>query len=153
LQGFSDVRNGSQRILLLAQGGYYAVTGVWPLIHIDSFQKVTGPKTDLWLVKTVGALVAVMGGVMVTGALREQPVREVKALAAGAAAVLTAIDTVYPVKRRISAIYLIDAAVELALTAAWVVTRVHTLPDRFSHLSHRHSLPYEPVGRASARAL
>ena len=45
----------------LAQGLYYAFTGVWPLISMSSFLAVTGPKTDLWLVNTVGILVLCSG--------------------------------------------------------------------------------------------
>src|SRR5438270_11614006 len=44
-------------VLYLVQGVYYLLTGVWPLVSIDTFQMVTGPKTDLWLVQTVGALI------------------------------------------------------------------------------------------------
>lgn len=42
------------RTVCWVQGAYYIVTGMWPLLHIDSFQVVTGPKDNLWLVKTVG---------------------------------------------------------------------------------------------------
>jgi len=38
---------------------YYVVSGAWPLVYIDSFQKVTGRNTDLWLVHTVGLLVLI----------------------------------------------------------------------------------------------
>lgn len=38
------------------QAVYYLLTAVWPLIHIESFMFVTGPKTDIWLVKTVSLL-------------------------------------------------------------------------------------------------
>lgn len=49
------------------QGIYFLATGIWSLVHIASFQKVTGPKTDLWLVKTVGLLVIAIGaGLIVT---------------------------------------------------------------------------------------
>ena len=27
--------------MAFVQGGYFLVTGVWPLLHIESFQKVT----------------------------------------------------------------------------------------------------------------
>ena len=43
----------------MAQGVYYVVSGAWPLVYIDSFQKVTGRNTDLWLVHTVGLLVLI----------------------------------------------------------------------------------------------
>ncbi len=43
------------------QGGYYLVTGVWPLLHYASFEHLTGPKRERWLVRTVGMLVVVIG--------------------------------------------------------------------------------------------
>jgi hypothetical protein len=42
--------------ILITHAGYLGVTGLWPLIHIDSFMAVLGPKTDLWLVYTVALL-------------------------------------------------------------------------------------------------
>lgn len=39
------------------QAVYYFVTGAWVLVHLQSFMAVTGPKTDLWLVKIVGLLI------------------------------------------------------------------------------------------------
>jgi hypothetical protein len=33
-------------MLLWAQGLYYLATGVWPLVSIETFQRVTGRKTD-----------------------------------------------------------------------------------------------------------
>ena len=49
------------RFVALAHACYYLITGVWPLLSIGTFEKVTGPKTDRWLVKTVGILVGVGG--------------------------------------------------------------------------------------------
>jgi len=47
-----------------AQAIYYIITSLWALAGIRSFQKVTGPKVDIWLVKTVGVLVGVIGAVI-----------------------------------------------------------------------------------------
>ena len=40
----------------LIQGIYFFITLAWPVIDIESFMKVTGLKTDIWLVKTVSVL-------------------------------------------------------------------------------------------------
>lgn len=108
------------RGLSLAQGVYFFVTGVWSLVSIGTFQKVTGPKTDLWLVKTVGVLVGVIGATLTYAGARRRVSPEIRLLAAGSAAGLAAIDTVYAAKRTISPIYLLDALVEIALVAAWL---------------------------------
>jgi hypothetical protein len=108
-----------RRALAIAQGAYYVATGVWSLVSIRTFQKVTGPKRDLWLVKTVGTLVAVSGGVMLMAGLRRNVSPEIVALATGSAIGLTAIDINYSARGTISKIYLLDAAAELALVGIW----------------------------------
>ena len=52
--------------LCVTQGIFYVATGVWPIVHLRSFEAVTGPKLEGWLVKTVGALIAVVGGIAIT---------------------------------------------------------------------------------------
>jgi hypothetical protein len=54
----------------LTQGAYYLVSGAWSVVHIDSFQKVTGRKTDLWLVKSVGLLLGAIGAGLIHRRLR-----------------------------------------------------------------------------------
>lgn len=109
--------------LALVQGGYYLLTALWSLVSPGTFQKVTGPKHDYWLVRTVGVLVGVIGGVLVMAGLRRQTTREVPVLAVGSAAGLAAIDTVYATQGRISKVYLLDALVELGLIVAWAFVR------------------------------
>ena len=93
--------NATQRIAL-AQGAYFAATGVWPLVHMRSFEAVTGPKVDKWLVRTVGVLVGIVGGVLVSAAARKRITGEVAALGAATAAGLGAIDAIYASKQRAS---------------------------------------------------
>lgn len=101
------------------QAVYYVATGVWPLVDMRRFEAVTGPKTDRWLVKTVGVLVATTGLSLELAARRRRFPPELVLVAAGNAAALAAVDGVYVAKRRISPIYLLDAAAEVALLAGW----------------------------------
>ncbi len=106
------------------QGVFYVLTGVWAIVGIRSFQFITGPKTDVWLVKTVGALVTAVGLTLyAAGRRRQQPSPEIAMLAIGSAASLAAIDVVYVARRRVSPVYLLDAFAELALIARWVAGR------------------------------
>src|SRR5215213_8835179 len=106
------------RTALLAYGGYYAVTGVAPFVSRRAFEAVTGPKREWWLVQTVGLLVTVVGGALVSGAVRRRTSPELLAVAAGSAASLAAIDVVYVARGRIAPSYLADAAVQLGLLGA-----------------------------------
>lgn len=110
----------SARAALVCQGMYYTATGLWPLLDERSFQAATGPKTDLWLVKTVGALVSVVGATLVVGGIRGATGPEMPLLAAGSAGALAVIDATYVSGGRSSRVYLLDAALELGF-ACWAI--------------------------------
>jgi hypothetical protein len=101
------------------QGGYYLATGLWPLIHMKSFLAVTGPKKDLWLVRTVGILVSCMGGHLLQCARSQPAAQNARSLAVSAAIGLGAVDTWYSARRVISPVYLLDSAAEAVLIALW----------------------------------
>ncbi|HUE75970.1 MAG TPA: hypothetical protein VMP10_04005 [Chloroflexota bacterium] len=112
---------GLVTFLALAQGTFYVLTGIWALVSIRTFQMVTGPKTDVWLVKTVGVLVTVIGSVLILARQRKTIGPEIAVLATGSAIGLAGIDIVYVARGRISMIYGADALVELLLAAGWLL--------------------------------
>src|SRR5439155_14802188 len=73
------------RRLVLGQGAYYAATGLWPLLHMRSFEAVTGPKREDWLVKTVGVLVTAIAGTLLVAGRRRRVPSEVALLAVSSA--------------------------------------------------------------------
>lgn len=118
---WGELRQGRSMLFLAwFQGIYYAVAGIWPILHIDSFMMVTGPKTDIWLVHTVGLLLVAVGAVLCLGAYRQRLTLEMIVLAVGAALALTAIELVYTWRGVISMVYLLDAAIETPLIAGWL---------------------------------
>jgi hypothetical protein len=106
-------------ILSITQGIFYLVSGLWPFISASSFQKVTGPKADFWLVKTVGVLVSVIGSVLISAGLRRKQNIEVPMLAIGSASGLAGIDIAYVAKKRIPPVYLMDALAETVFAVLW----------------------------------
>lgn len=89
------------------------------MVHIDSFQKVTGRKTDLWLVKTVGLLLGAIGAGLIIAASSRQFAPGIVFIAMASAAALLCIELVYVIKRVIWPIYLADALVELGFLIWW----------------------------------
>jgi hypothetical protein len=81
------------------------------------FLAITGPKTDLWLVRMVGLLAVTIGLSLGAAARRKRIGVESIVLALGAAVSFTAIDVTYVALHRISTIYLADAALELVILA------------------------------------
>ncbi|MBT2534214.1 hypothetical protein J7E83_19205 [Arthrobacter sp. ISL-48] len=101
------------------QGSFNVVSGVWPLVHMRSFEAITGPKTDKWLVRTVSGLLVTIGIVQFLSRDDTQDIAMARRLGIGTAATLAAIDVVYAAKGRISKIYLLDAAVEMLWIRRW----------------------------------
>lgn len=102
------------------QGSFNVVSGLWPLLHMRSFEAATGPKTDGWLVRTVSGLLIAIGMAQILSRDNPQNLVPAKLLGIGTAATLAAIDLVYVAKGRINKIYLLDAAVELSWIRHWL---------------------------------
>jgi hypothetical protein len=103
---------------LEAQAAYYVVTGVWPLLDRDSFEAVTGGKTDFWLVRAVEVTVTAVGVGLALAVRRGVLSEDMRAAAALAAAGLGAIDVVYVARRRIRPVYLLDAVAQAVFLRA-----------------------------------
>jgi hypothetical protein len=108
------------RTLAIGQGLFYTITGFWPLFSRETFEKVTGPKHDFWLVNTVGVVIGSIGLMLVSAGYNRRITPEIRGIGVSAAAGLTAIDLVYVSKKRISPVYLLDAAAETILIFGWL---------------------------------
>ena len=113
----------------LGQALYFLVTGAWPIVHMPSFLAVTGPKTDLWLVRTVGMQVIVVGLVL-WKAHRMGVQRSTAIFLLGSASALGFIfvDVISVAGRTVRPIYLADALVQLLLLGGWIVSRIPPVP-------------------------
>jgi hypothetical protein len=96
------------------QGIYFILTGLWPVFNIKSFEKISGPKTDKWLVKTFGLLVAVVGIALIASQ------SDSRLLGIGSAAALGIPEAYFSLKGRIPKTYLVDSAIELMFIAWWM---------------------------------
>jgi hypothetical protein len=110
-----------RRVLAIGQGAYWGATGLWPIVDLRSFEAVTGPKTEGWLVKTVGGLIAAVGVSLFVAGVRRRVTPEIALLGASSAAALGGAAGWYAWRGRIRNIYLADAAVEALLVGAWAL--------------------------------
>jgi hypothetical protein len=107
------------RIVIAVQGVYYFVTGLWPLFDMPSFEAITGPKTDWWLVRMVGALTVAISIVFLLAAKRNKIVLETLVLIFGSALSYMLIDVIYVLNGTIWPIYLADAVLQLIFLGFW----------------------------------
>lgn len=110
----------NQRALARGHGWFNIVGGVWPLLHLRSFEAVLGPKVDRWLVRTVAGLMVVNGVVQVSAGSSTDALAQARRIGIGTALTLGTIDLVYAPRGRISRLYLVDAVVEGAWVLAWL---------------------------------
>lgn len=108
-----------------SQGVYYIITGLWPVVNMYSFELITGPKTDDWLVKMVGLLAASIGVALLFAARGARPSVEGYVLGLTSALSFAAIDVIYVLDGTLLVVYLLDALLELCivlllLVGAWV---------------------------------
>jgi hypothetical protein len=97
---------------------YLIASGLWGLLHRPSFERVTGKKTDYWLVRTVGGLAAATGVSLGVAVARGSRREETVALAIASGIVFAAADV--HAARTQSRVYLGDVLVQLALVPAWL---------------------------------
>ncbi|SEB84986.1 hypothetical protein [Streptomyces melanosporofaciens] len=108
--------------LAVAHGTFNVVGGLWPLLHLRSFEWVFGPKTDRWLQQAVGGLLVSNGVSQLVGATSAEGRTVARRVGLTTALTLLAIDLVYVPKGRIRPTYLLDAAME----AGWITAWLHT---------------------------
>ena len=110
-------------VILAVMGMFYLGTGLWPIFHYRSFIAVTGPKVDVWLVKTVGLLVTCSGVVFLMPWLRGVDVPlELVVLACANAGALAGMDVFYASRGTIRKVYLADAVVEVGFVAVLLLS-------------------------------
>lgn len=109
-------------ILALVHGLYNVAGGLWPLLHMESFEIVTGPKRDEWLVRTVGAILLFVGLLLLHDAIiRRRIDRTLRLVAGGVAGVLGTVALVSSLTGIISVVYLFDGLAHCGFFSAWLI--------------------------------
>lgn len=104
--------------------------GAWPLLHRRSFEAVFGPKQDRWLMYTVAGLLVSIGYTQLRASTPDDWVIACR-LGVLTSSTLMTIDLVYAPSGVIRKTYLLDAAAEGGLLAAWaLVSRGPGRPGR-----------------------
>jgi hypothetical protein len=107
------------------QAIYYLITSLWGLLHIESFMAVTGPKADIWLVKTVSVLILPIVVCLLGGLFFPTHPVPVILVAATAAAGFAAIDFYYTGRHIIRWVYAMDGVVQTVLLLVWLFLLSH----------------------------
>jgi hypothetical protein len=102
-------------MIAIVQGSYYLLTGLWPVLHMPSFESVSGPKKDYWLVQSYGILLGTIGSVLIISK------SDIKLLGIAIALAIAIPNIIFSLKNVISKIYLADAIVQLGFVSMWLI--------------------------------
>ncbi|MDR6456984.1 hypothetical protein J2786_000077 [Chryseobacterium vietnamense] len=98
---------------------YFLLTIIWPFVHLESFLKITGPKTDIWLVKTVSLLLFPYILLIVYVLRIKQSPLVILAIMLCCAG-LAGIDLYYYLNNVIRWTYMIDCILEILFIGYWI---------------------------------
>ena len=121
---------GATELLRKAHGAYLLFGGAWPLVHMRSFEAITGPKPDEFLVRTVAMLLLLVVGIL----LRQRTApweRSAVHMAVGTLIVLGLVDITSAAGGWIWKVYYADGAMHLLFATAWLLQLArHQVPFR-----------------------
>lgn len=119
----------TKKTILITQGCYYLITGLWPIVHLPSFVTITGPKDDYWLVKMV-ALLTMSAGITMLAAYKNSNASLVLNFTFALSYLI--IDLTYTLNGTIRKVYLGDAIVELIFIALILLLHFN-IPKKVSY--------------------
>ena len=109
------------RFILWSQSVYMLLTAIWPIVDIQSFMFISGYKTDIWLVKTVGALLIPVS--LTLGSflfIRSADLRQAILLGSSTCVAFICIDFYYALNDVILDIYLVDGVLQILFLLNWI---------------------------------
>lgn len=114
------------RIIMLLQGIYYVATGLWPLVHLGSFEAITGPKVDRFTLRSTALLIVIVGALLMLASRKNNPDPGFTALGAATAVGLASVEAVHV--RKVRPVYRLEAIGEIMLAASLLGTRLLSGP-------------------------
>ena len=107
-------------VLCVTQGLYTLLTALWALVDIRTFMLVTGPKTDIWLVKTVAGILVSVALCFLSGPFVRQDFFTVILVGITSSAALASIDFYYTANGTIKKIYRADGNLQVIFLLSWL---------------------------------
>ena len=107
------------RWLLIAHASYLCIGGSWPLLHLPSFEAVTGPKVDDFLVRSVAGILLWTAVVLYTQVPKPRFAPSTGSLALGLSLVLGLVAVIGAASGSSRWVYFIDGAIHLGFALAW----------------------------------
>lgn len=122
-------RDRWRRWVLLGQGVYYVLIGLWPLLHFRSFARFVALNVIPFQAQAFAAVTVVIGASLVEAARREAPGPYPTMLGAAVAGAIALVSLFWLPRLGVASGLWIDFAIELAVAAALVLLYPRAQPE------------------------
>lgn len=109
------------RRFILAQGAYYALTGLWPIVHFRSFGRALALPVHPFQAHILGAVLVVIAAVLVEHARKEPPGQIIALLGLAVASAIALVELIWLPQLQVLTWLWVDLGVQLALAVALLV--------------------------------
>jgi hypothetical protein len=107
--------------VILAQGTYYVLTGIWPLAHFSSFSRAVALAVNPFQAQAFGAVLIVIGAHLLEAARRESPDASATLLGLAVAGAVSVVNMIWlPRLGTVSALWG-DLLIEVAIAVTLVI--------------------------------
>lgn len=119
------------RYLIIGHGLYLLVGGLWPLLYMQGFEAVTGPKVEHFLVRSIALILLLTAANLFTQLDKPRVEQSATVMAAGVSLILGLVGIISAAGGWVWPIYFIDGGVHTLFALSWVALSIHeTVSDR-----------------------
>ncbi len=125
-----EARDRWRRRVILGQGAYYVLTGLWSLAHFPSFAGAVALRINPFQAQAFGAVIVVVGGCLLEAARREPPSSFPTLLGAAVASAIAIVSLWWLPRMGELTILWVDLAAEVGFAVGLILLFPRSQPDK-----------------------
>lgn len=125
-----EARDRWRQGVMVGQGSYYVLTGLWSLAHFSSFAAAVALRINPFQAQAFGAVIVVVGGCLLEAARREPPGSFPTLLGAAVASAIAIVSLWWLPRMGELTILWADLAVEVAFAVSLILLYPRSQPEK-----------------------
>ncbi len=125
-----EARDRWRRRVVLAQGAYYILAGVWPLLHFSSYARIVAVDVNPFQAQVFAGMLIVIGAALIEAARREPPGPFPTLLGAAVAGAIALVSLIWLPRLGVASGLWIDLIVEVAIAVTLILLYPRQPPER-----------------------